>query len=33
MATTSAENAVVVELKQWSDGSIGPSIAARGPII
>jgi hypothetical protein len=23
--TTSAENAVVVELKQWSDGSIGPS--------
>jgi hypothetical protein len=25
---TSAENAVVVELKQWSDGSIGPSIAA-----
>jgi len=24
---TSAENAVVVELKQWSDGSIGPSTA------
>jgi DUF2075 family protein/DNA replication protein DnaC len=26
-AATSAENAVVVELKQWSDGSIGPSTA------
>ena len=24
---TSAENAVVVELKQWSDGTIGPSTA------
>lgn len=24
---TSAENAVVVELKQWSDGTTGPSIA------
>ncbi len=26
-AVTSAENAVVVELKQWSVGSIGPSTA------
>ena len=26
-AATSAENAVVVELKQWSGGSIGPSTA------
>ena len=26
-ASTSAENAVVVELKQWSNGSIGPSTA------
>src|SRR5688500_4221072 len=25
---TSAENAVVVELKQWSDGSIGPSTSS-----
>ena len=24
----SAENAVVVELKQWSDGGIGPSAAS-----
>lgn len=26
---TSAENAVVVELKQWSDGTIGPWTAAK----
>ena len=27
---TSVEKAVVVELKQWSDGSIGPSTAGGG---
>jgi hypothetical protein len=30
---TSAENAVVVELKQWSDGTIGPSEADNSVVL
>ena len=30
---TSAENAVVVELKQWSDGTIGPSSRSRSNVL
>ncbi len=32
-SSTSAENAVVVELKQWSNGTIGPSTGPRSNVL